>query len=159
MDKLEEVENNKLFNRGIKSHDVFRRDADEDTEDEEGRGWWKNGKNKNKEKKNRNKKKRKEIEYEEDNYSEEEEAAPAPYTNGLQFSAYGSNQRPVYSPPASPRPTPAATAATSPPAALKVKQYMYGLDQQGNPQFIDQATVCMLLKKSKRASQVNCQVQ
>ena len=151
VDVLKEVESNQLFARQIRNH-VVRRDAEED--EEEGRGWRKNGKKKNKDRKN--KKSRKDAAEGEDENEKEDTDATVPYTNGIQFSAYNSNQRPLYSAP--PSPSPAPVPAPPVPVITRGKKYMYGLDHQGKPQFIDQATVCMLLKRSKRARQVDCQV-
>ncbi len=69
-----------------------------------------------------------------------------PFTSGIQFSAYsgGSGEaRPTY------KPARAAAAAASRPAAAAASpenRFMYGLDRNGNPQFMDEAAVSMLLQ-------------
>ncbi len=69
-----------------------------------------------------------------------------PFTSGIQFSAYsggGSEARPTY------KPARAAAAAVSRPAAAAAgpeNRFMYGLDRNGNPQFMDEAAVSMLLQ-------------
>jgi hypothetical protein len=69
-----------------------------------------------------------------------------PFTSGIQFSAYsggGGEARPTY------KPARAAAAAASRPVALAAgpeNRFMYGLDRNGNPQFMDEAAVSMLLQ-------------
>jgi hypothetical protein len=67
-----------------------------------------------------------------------------PFTSGIQFSAYsgGGEARPTY------KPVRAAAAAASRPAAATgpENRFMYGLDRNGNPQFMDEAAVSMLLQ-------------
>ena len=68
-----------------------------------------------------------------------------PFTSGIQFSAYsggGGEARPTY------KPARAAAAAASRPAAAAgpENRFMYGLDRNGNPQFMDEAAVSMLLQ-------------
>jgi hypothetical protein len=67
-----------------------------------------------------------------------------PFTSGIQFSAYsgGSGEaRPTY------KPARAAAAANRPAAtAGPENRFMYGLDRNGNPQFMDEAAVSMLLQ-------------
>ena len=54
-----------------------------------------------------------------------------PYTSGIQFSAYSKNTQPIYHPPEK--------------TQNKNNKYMYGLDSQGNPQYMDEAMVQILL--------------
>ncbi len=128
---------------------------------------WKNGKKKNKDKKNKNKKKNKieeiievekdDFEEYDDDYEKDEERvdekeeeeeveesapAPAPFTNGLQFSAYSSESRPVYSPPEE---------------RIEPEENMflqYGLDLDGKPQFMDKEVINILLQ-NPQAKRVN----
>ena len=130
---LTEIEHNQLFNQDEENH-IVKRDTAEEDGDEEARGW-KNGKKKKKDKK-KNKKKRKDFK------EAEAETSAEPFTNGLQFSAYSSNAaRPVYKP------------ASSPPPSKTDSMIMYGLDLEGNPQYIDENTVSLLLQ-NPQAKQV-----
>lgn len=134
----------------------------EEKDENQSRGW-KNGKKKNKDKKNKNKKKNKieeiieveedDIEEYDDDYEkdeemvveeEEKESAPvlAPFTNGLQFSAYSSESRPVYSP---------AEERIEPEENMFLQ---YGLDLEGKPQFMDKEVINMLLQ-NPQAKRVN----
>jgi hypothetical protein len=79
-----------------------------------------------------------------------------PFTSGIQFSAYsggGAEARPTY------KPARAAAAAASRPAATAAgpeNRFMYGLDRNGNPQFMDEAAVSMLLQnpQAKKVKQM-----
>jgi hypothetical protein len=80
-----------------------------------------------------------------------------PFTSGIQFSAYsggGGEARPTY------KPARAAAAAANRPAAAAAagpeNRFMYGLDRNGNPQFMDEAAVSMLLQnpQAKKVKQI-----
>ena len=71
-----------------------------------------------------------------------EEVDAAPFTNGLQFSAYSAEARPVYSP---------AEERIEPDENMFLQ---YGLDLQGKPQYMDKAVVNMLLQ-NPQAKRVN----
>jgi len=76
-----------------------------------------------------------------------------PFTSGIQFSAYsggGGEARPTY------KPARAAAAAASRPAAGPENRFMYGLDRNGNPQFMDEAAVSMLLQNPQAKKVEKC---
>jgi hypothetical protein len=76
---------------------------------------------------------------------EKKEMARDPFTSGIQFSAYsGGEARPTYKP----------ARATRPPPAGPENRFMYGLDLNGNPQYMDEAAVSMLLQ-NPQAKKVN----
>ena len=65
-----------------------------------------------------------------------------PFTSGIQFSAYGGEARPTYKPARATRPPPMLAVSGSGPES----RFMYGLDRNGNPQYMDEAAVSMLLQ-------------
>jgi hypothetical protein len=76
-----------------------------------------------------------------------------PFTSGIQFSAYsggGGEARPTY------KPARAAAAAANRPAAGPENRFMYGLDRNGNPQFMDEAAVSMLLQNPQAKKVKKC---
>ena len=166
--KLTEIENIPMFSPRALTHGLEKRQAGEE---EEGRGWKSKDKKKKKKDKKRKKKKEKvfieELEVHSDAAEGDEVVADAtaavadPYTSGLQFSAYSSQPQPAYQPLPPPRaqqeylpePQPAREYLPGPqrapeeylaspqPALEDRAQYLYGLDSQGNAQYMDEAAI------------------
>ena len=132
----------------------MKRQAEED----ESRGWKNKDKKrkKNKVKKNKKHAESKEIVEMDDKAHEVEKKevkdkpaaeTPAPFTSGLQFSAYSSAPRPSYRPP---RPLPAQILQDPDDSMI-----MYGLDSQGKPQYINEAAMAEVLQ-TPQAVKVPC---
>ena len=139
----------------------------EETFLEESRGW----KNKNKGKKNKKQKKKEkkkllrlsdqedesasEPESEEDILEEEDSEVieKDPPKQVLQFSAYSGAAQPTYKP----RQEDSKPQSTFPPYRYtgNRKQFLYSVDYQGNPHYIDEAEVNALLK-TPQAKKVRC---
>ena len=172
--QLAAIEDMPSFGKNGFKHNLAKRQAEENTEEdmEEGRGW------KNKEKKRKNKKEKKRRKkfdtdlMEEESGAKEEDssetetsdkAAEAPFTSGLQFSAYSpqpqvcfifvflyfylqlssySPQQPQASYNNNPEPS-----YTHPPR--RADQILYGLDSYGKPVYMDAADVAELLGTPK----------
>ena len=155
--QLAAIEDMPSFGKNGFKHNLAKRQAGEEGEEEEGRGW------KNKEKKRKNKKeKKRRKKFDTDLMEEEKErvkevesetetsdaGAEAPFTSGLQFSAY------------SRQPQQAASTYNEKPATYnkpprRADQILYGLDPQGKPVYMDAADVAELLgtPKAKKVKQ------
>jgi len=145
--ELEAIENLPLeTNRERKQTNNVKRSLTKRQAEEEGRGWKnKDKKNKKDKKKNKKDKKRKKIKLEElelpmEAHEEEEvvkevedegetadSPAEAPFTSGLQFSAYSRQPQPTYQQP-------------------HQQKFLYGLDSQGNAQYMDSEAVAEVLQ-------------
>ena len=167
--QLAAIEDMPSFGKNGFKHNLAKRQAEENTEEdmeegmEEGRGW------KNKEKKRKNKKEKKRRKkfdtdlMEEESGAKEEDssetetsdkAAEAPFTSGLQFSAYSRQPQTSYN---DKKPQPAGYNAPPPPPR-RADQILYGLDPQGKPVYMDAADVAELLGTPK-AKKVNSKVE
>lgn len=147
--ELEAIENLPLeTNRERKQTNNVKRSLTKRQAEEEGRGWKnKDKKNKKDKKKNKKDKKRKKLKLDElelptEAHEEEEvikevvdegetesgeSAAEAPFTSGLQFSAYSRQSQPSYEEP-------------------HQQKFLYGLDSQGNAQYMDSEAVAEVLQ-------------
>ena len=180
--QLAAIEDMPSFGKNGFKHNLAKRQAEENTEEdteegmEEGRGW------KNKEKKRKNKKEKKRRKkfdtdlMEEESGAKEEDssetetsdkAAEAPFTSGLQFSAYSpqpqvcfifvflyfciftsSYHHSSYSPqPQASYNNNPEPSYTNPPR--RADQILYGLDSYGKPVYMDAADVAELLGTPK----------
>lgn len=162
--QLAAIEDLPSFGKNGFKHNLAKRQAEaeeEGGEEEEGRGW------KNKEKKRKNKKeKKRRKKFDADLMEEEKErvkeaesetetseggGAEAPFTSGLQFSAYSPQPQqaaPIY------KERPASYNKPQPPSR-RADQILYGLDPQGKPVYMDAADVAELLgtPKAKKVKQ------
>jgi hypothetical protein len=164
-DTLKQIENNDLFvQNDANEHNLGKRDTDAeaevaDTDDDttdktsseenkkssasESRKWKK--RNKRKRQKQRKDSSQPEADMHEDEEREKKDNPTNAFTNGLQFSAYSSSsgrqaERQGASNAYQPRPV------TSAPSRQEQNMLMYGMDGQGNPQYIDEDVVSILLK-------------
>ena len=164
--QLAAIEDLPSFGKNGFKHNLAKRQAEaeeEGGEEEEGRGW----KNKEKKRKNKKEKKRrkkfdtalmeeekervKEAVAESETETSEEGGAEAPFTSGLQFSAYSPQPQqaaPIY------KERPASYNKPQPPSR-RADQILYGLDPQGKPVYMDAADVAELLgtPKAKKVKQ------
>merc|ERR1711971_905147 len=153
--QLAAIEDMPSFGKNGFKHNLAKRQAEENTEEdmeegmEEGRGW------KNKEKKRKNKfdtdlmeedSGAKEAAEDSSETETSDKAAEAPFTSGLQFSAYSPQPQPRASYNNNPEPS-----YTNPPR--RADQILYGLDSYGKPVYMDAADVAELLgtPKAKKA--------
>ena len=168
--QLAAIEDMPSFGKNGFKHNLAKRQAEEEVEwgeedeEEEGRGW----KNKEKKRKNKKEKKRrkkfdtdlmeeekgvKEASAESETETASDKGAEAPFTSGLQFSAYSRQPQTSYN---DKKPQPAGYNAPPPPPR-RADQILYGLDPQGKPVYMDAADVAELLGTPK-AKKVNSKV-
>lgn len=143
-ESVKEIEDNDLEKKSLNKRDLSEEDlsasdevVEEKIEDdkailtEEGRKW----------KKSKNRRKRPKIHKEEtkpEARDEEEmtDTSSTVFTKGVQFSAYsGQSKQPIYRP-----------GAASKPERQEQNMLMYGMDGQGNPQYINEDVVSLLLQ-------------
>ena len=164
--QLAAIEDMPSFGKNGFKHNLAKRQAGEEVgeeDEEEGRGW------KNKEKKRKNKKDKKrrkkfdtdlmeeekgvkeeEVSGESESETTSDKGAEAPFTSGLQFSAYSRQpQQTSYNDKKKPQP-----AGYNAPPPRRADQILYGLDPQGKPVYMDAADVAELLGTPK-AKKVN----
>ena len=167
--QLAAIEEMPSFGKNGFKHNLAKRQAEADEggegdEEEEGRG----GKNKEKKRKNKKEKKRRKK-FDTDLMEEEkgvkevaesetktsDKGAEAPFTSGLQFSAY--SRQPLQASTYNEKPQP---ASYNKPPPRRADQILYGLDPQGKPVYMDAADVAELLDtpKAKKVTQKKVEV-
>ena len=173
-DTLKEIESNNLFSQDKKKRNFFKRDTSDLTEEHdtddaesevdsdtssgekkqhagEGRKWRKKSRaNKRKRQKHQNAESSKQEDSAEDEEREKEKKKSDAFTNGIQFSAYSGHEAQAQKQAAKAY----QRTATSAPERQEQNMLMYGMDGQGNPQYIDEDVVSLLLQ-NPQAKKVN----
>jgi hypothetical protein len=78
---------------------------------------------------------------------EKQQQEEDPFTSGIQFSAYSGETRPTYKP--------ARASASRPSLPPPENRFMYGLDRDGKPQYMDEAAVSVLLQNPQAKKVIN----